>query len=122
MYNQVLRNQVPNLNHYPINQQDERFGFLPFVGGLAVGALAGGFGGPRPCGPACGPMYGPPMAMPVTMMPMQPPPPQFIPVPIQPLPAVIPPQQFQQFQQFQTIQPGAMMQGPILESNKFYIR
>ena len=113
-----MYNQVPNLNHYPVNRQDERFGFLPFVGGLAVGALAGGFGG-RPCGPACGPMYGPPMSMPVQMMPM--PAPQFIPVPmpIQPLPANLPPQQFQQFQ---NIQPGGVMQGPILESNKFYIR
>jgi len=121
MYNQVLSNQVPNLNHYhyPVNKQDERFGFLPFVGGLAVGALAGGFGG-RPCGPACGPMYGPPpMSMPVQMMPMPMPAPQFIPIPVQTLPANLPPQQFQQFQ---SIQPGGVVQGPILESNKFYIR
>ena len=80
----MLINQVPNLNQYPVNPHDERFGFLPFVGGLAVGALAGGFGGnSRPC---CGPMWGPPMM-----------PPQFIPV--QTLPAPIP------FQQFQPMQP-----------------
>ncbi|MCL1989467.1 MAG: hypothetical protein FWG67_01125 [Defluviitaleaceae bacterium] len=90
-------NQVPNLNHYPINQQDQRFGFLPFVGGLAVGALAGGMGGPRPC---CGPT---PMPMPVPTQP------QFIPVPVQ----TIPQQQFQ---------PMPMVQGPILETNKFFIR
>jgi len=101
----MLINQIPNLNHYPVNPRDERFGFLPFVGGLAVGALAGGFG-PRPCGPMCGPM---PMPMPM-------PAPQFIPVPIQPLPAFIPQQQFQPMQPLQT------MQGPILESNKYYIR
>ena len=101
----MLINQVPNLNHYPVNPHHERFGFLPFVGGLAVGALAsGGFGGPRPCGPACGPV---PM---MPMMPMQPP--QFIPVPIQTLPAQVP----QPFPPFPTIQ------GPILESNKFFIR
>jgi len=107
-----MYNQVPNLNHYPINRQDERFGFLPFVGGLAVGALAGGFGG-RPCGPACGQMYGPP----VQMMPMPMPPPQFVPIPIQTLPATVIPQQ-----QFQNIQPGTVIQGPVLESNKFFIR
>ena len=100
----MLINQVPNLNHYSVNPNDERFGFLPFVGGLAVGALAGGFGGPRPCGPMCGPppmwspppMWGsPPMWSPMAM------PPQFIPVPVQPL---------------------HTMHGPILESNKYYIR
>ena len=95
----MLINQVPNLNHYPINPRDERFGFLPFVGGLAVGALAGGFGGPRPCGPMCGPM-------------MQP---QFIPVPIQTLPAQIPPQ-------FIPVQPFQTVQGPVLESNQYFIR
>ena len=108
----MLIDQVPNLNNYPVNQNDERFGFLPFVGGLAVGALAGGFGGPRPCGPVCGPMWSP-MPMP---MPMPMPPPQFIPVPIQTLPAVIPQQQFQPMQPFQNIH------GPFLESNKYYIR
>jgi len=104
----MLVNQVPNLNHYPVNSNDQRFGFLPFVGGLAVGALAGGFGGPRPCGPMCGPMMMPPQFIPM--------PPQFIPVPIQTLPAQLPPQQFQPIQPFQTVQ------GPVLESNKFYIR
>jgi len=108
----MLINQVPNLNHYPVNQSDERFGFLPFVGGLAVGALAGGFGGPRPCGPMCGPpMWGQPMPMPMPM-----PAPQFIPIPVQTLPATIPQQQFQQMQTLQSIH------GPILESNKYYIR
>jgi hypothetical protein len=83
-------NQVPNLNHYPINPNDERFGFLPFFGGLAVGALAGGFGG-RPCGPVCGPQF----------VPVQPlPQPIFIQQPIQPFP----------------------VQGPLLETNKFFIR
>jgi hypothetical protein len=93
----MLINQVPNLNQYPVHPHDERFGFLPFVGGLAVGALASGFGGPRPCGPACGPMWSP--------MPMMPP--QFVPVPIQTLPAQIPPQQFQFIQTLppQQIQP-----------------
>ena len=102
----MLINQVPNLNHYSINPNDERFfPFLPFVGGLAVGALAGGFGGPRPCGPVCAPM---PMPMPMPM----PVPPQFVPVPIQTLPAQLP----QPVQSFQTIQ------GPFLESNKFFIQ
>lgn len=102
----MLMNQVPNLNHYPVNGQDTRFGFLPFVGGLAVGALAGGFGGPRPCGPMCGQM-----PMPVPMQP------QFVPVPVQTLPMQMMPQQpFQTAQSFQTVQ------GPILESNKFFIR
>jgi len=113
MYNQVPNNRVPNLNHYPINTQDERFGFLPFVGGLAVGALAGGFGGGRPCGPACGPMYGPPMQV----MPMPMPTPQFVPIPVQTLPATLPPNM-----QFQNMAPGGVVQGPILESNKFYMR
>jgi len=108
----MLINQVPNLNQYPVNSNDERFGFLPFVGGLAVGALAGGFGGPRPCGPACGPMCGPMQMMPMPM-PMPVMPPQFIPIPIQPMPL---PAQISPQQQFQT------MQGPILESNKYYIR
>jgi len=104
----MLINQVPNLNEYSINHNNERFGFLPFVGGLAVGALAGGFGGPRPFGPPmCGPMCGPPMWNP---MPMPMPVPQFVPVPVQTLPATIPPQQMQ------------TLQGPILESNKYYIR
>ncbi|MCL2559569.1 MAG: hypothetical protein FWE07_03710 [Turicibacter sp.] len=105
-----MMNQVPNLNHYPINPQDERFGFLPFVGGLAVGALAGGFGGPRPCGPMCGPMYGPPMPM-----PMQP---QVMPI-IQPMPIQQP--IFIGQPQFQQMAPMPM-QGPILESNKYFIR
>lgn len=101
-------NQVPNLNYYSVNQNDERFGFLPFVGGLAVGALAGGFGGPRPCqGACCGPMCG---SMPMQMMPM-PMPPQFVPIPVQTLPAT-----FTQQQQFQPVQ------GPLLETNQFYIR
>jgi len=86
-------NQVPNLNHYPVNQNDERFGFLPFVGGLAVGALAGGFGGGRPC---CGPM------------PMQP---QFVPMPMQ-QPVFIQ----------QPMQPYPMMQGPLVETNKYFMR
>jgi len=106
-----MLNQVPNLNQYSVNPNDERFGFLPFVGGLAVGALAGGFGG-RPCGgPACGPMYGPmPMPMPVPMPVQQ----QFVPVPIQPLPAqIIPPRPIPP--QFQ------MVQGPLVESNKFFV-
>jgi len=99
----MMLNQVPNLNHHPVNPNDQRFGFLPFLGGLTVGALAGGFGGGRPC---CGPP--PPQFMPM--------PPQFIPVPIQTLPAQLPPQQFVPMQPFQNVQ------GPILESNKFYIR
>ena len=103
----MLINQVPNLNHYPVNPHDERFGFLPFVGGLAVGALAGGFGGPRPCGPMCGPMSGP-QFIPIQTLPAQVPP-QFIPIPVQTLPAQLPPQQFQPFQSVQ------------LESNKFFI-
>ena len=105
----MLVNQVPNLNHYPINSNDERFGFLPFVGGLAVGALAGGIGGPRPCGNGCGQMWGPMPMMPVQMMPYQTQ--QFIPVP---MPGqVMPTGQFQTFQN---------MQGPIVESNKYFIR
>jgi len=105
----MLINQVPNLNHYPVNPQNERFGFLPFVGGLAVGALAGGFGGgPRPC---CGPMMQPQFfPVPIQTLPAQIPP-QFIPV--QTLPGQIPPQQFQPFQ---------TVQGPVLESNKYFIR
>ena len=84
----MLIDQVPNLNHYSVNPNDERFGFLPFVGGLAVGALASGFGGPRPCGPMCGPTWGPP---PMWGPPMwgPPSPPQFVPVPVQTLPAVV---------------------------------
>lgn len=101
-------NQVPNLNQYYFNQNDERFGFLPFVGGLAVGALAGGFGG-RPCGPMCGPMYGQPMPM-MPMMPMQiPVSQQFVPIPVQTMPPRPVPQQFQ------------MVQGPLVESNKFFV-
>ena len=102
----MLIHQVPNLNHYPVNPHDDRFGFLPFVGGLAVGALAGGIGGPRPC-------CGPPMPMPMPM-----PTPQFVPVPVQTFPPAqtLPAQFPQQIQPFQTVQ------GPLLESNKYYIR
>jgi len=112
-----MLNRVPNLNHYPVNPYDERFvgffPFLPFVGGLAVGALAGGFGGGRPCNGCspqcpqmCPPMYAQPMPMPVQMMPMQP---QFAPMPIQPVPAQMQPQ-------YQNVQ------GPLVESNKFFVR
>lgn len=88
-------NQVPNLNHYPINTHDERFGVIPFVGGLAVGALASGFGGGggRPCGPMCGPQFVQPVPYPQPVFIQQP---QFQ----QP--------QFQQPQQFPSIQ------GPII--------
>lgn len=100
-----MLNQVPNLNQYPVNPNDARFfgfGLLPFVGGLAVGAVANR---PRPCGPMCGPMYGP---MP---MPMQP---QFVPVPYQTMPMqMMPPRPMQP--QFQ------MVQGPLVESNKFFV-
>jgi len=103
-----MLNQVPNLNHCGVNHHDSRFGFLPFVGGLAVGALAGGGFGPRPCGPNCG------MPMQMQMMPQtqfvpvgvaQP---QFVPVPFQPLPAT-----------WQSVQTNPM---PITSSNNFFIR
>ena len=106
-------NQVPNLNHYPINPNDDRFfgfGFLPFLGGLAVGGLAGGafsggFGGGRPC---CGPT---PMPMPMPA-PTQP---QFVPMPI-PQPVFVGQPQIQPTPSYSTVQ------GPLLESNKFFIR
>ncbi len=51
-----LTQQVPNLSMMPEVGQDERWGFLPFVGGLALGGLLfNGWGG-RPC---CGGYYGP---------------------------------------------------------------
>lgn len=102
-------NQVPNLNRYPISNRDERFGFLPFVGGLAVGALAGGFGGSRPCGPMCGPM------------PMQQ---QVIPIMQQQMPmqqqVFFQQPQIQPFQPFEQQVP--IVQGPMLETNKYFIR
>jgi len=101
-------NRVVNLNHYPVNPEDERFGFLPFVGGLAVGALAGGGFGGRPCGPACNGMP----YTPVNMMPT----PQFVPVPIQTNPFPI----------YATQQPvmGNVhpFNGAILEANNVFIR
>ena len=58
-------NQVPYLANMPGIEQDERWGFLPFIGGLALGGLAfGGWGG-RPC---CGggyPAYQQPVYQPV---------------------------------------------------------
>ena len=39
-----LTNQVPYLSSYPINPGDERWGFLPFFGGLVLGSLFSGFG------------------------------------------------------------------------------
>lgn len=54
-----LTNQVPYLSNTPSVGNDERWGFLPFIGGLAVGGLlfgGGGWGG-RPC---CG-GYQPPV-------------------------------------------------------------
>ena len=68
-----LTHQVPNLNQFATDPNDERFiGLLPFVGGLALGGLLwnGGYGGcgGRPCGgypypypsyPAYQPMYYP---------------------------------------------------------------
>ena len=103
----MLINQVPNLNQYPVDPNDERFGFLPFVGGLAVGALAGGFGGPRPCGPACAPpvVWGPPMwGPPVAWGPPMWGPPMWRPTSAQTLPAQIPHQDFQLTQSIQTVQ------------------
>ena len=45
-----LTNQVPNLSAMPGVNQDERWGFLPFIGGLALGGLLfDGWGGGRPC-------------------------------------------------------------------------
>jgi len=44
-----LTSQVPYLNQYVANPYEERWGFLPFVGGLALGALFTGWGGGRPC-------------------------------------------------------------------------
>ena len=35
-----LTNQVPYLSNVPSAAQDERWGFLPFVGGLALGGLS----------------------------------------------------------------------------------
>lgn len=55
-----LTNQVPNLSTIPGVEQDERWGFLPFIGGVALGGLLfNGWGGGRPC---CGggyPVYQP---------------------------------------------------------------
>lgn len=97
----MMMNQVPNLNQYPVNQNDERFGFLPFVGGLAVGALAGGFGGSRPC---CAQVQPQPPFIPVMQpIPMQ-----------QPMLMGQPP--------IQPIQPFPVLQGPILETNKYFMR
>lgn len=55
-----LTNQVPYLSNVAGAAQDERWGFLPFIGGLALGGLLfDGWGG-RPC---CGgynyPVYQP---------------------------------------------------------------
>ncbi|HAX72584.1 MAG TPA: hypothetical protein DCY20_03545 [Firmicutes bacterium] len=57
-YRHSLTNQVPYLVENPGTPQ-ERFFFLPFLGGLAVGGLLGGWGN-RPC---CGGYY-PPQAYP----------------------------------------------------------
>lgn len=40
-----LTNQVPYLSNVPSAAQDERWGFLPFVGGLALGGLLFNGGG-----------------------------------------------------------------------------
>lgn len=37
--NQRLTNQVPYLTPYTVNPEEERWGFLPFFGGLLLGGL-----------------------------------------------------------------------------------
>jgi len=103
-----LTSQVPYLSQYGINQNEERWGFLPFVGGLALGGLLfNGWGGGRPC---CGGGFG--GGYPAY-------PPAYFPQPIMPF-------QQQQFQQQQFFQPQVFAQpmvpqSTIVESNKFYV-
>ena len=59
-------NQVPYLANMPGIEQDERWGFLPFIGGLALGGLAfGGWGGRPCCGGGGYPVYQQPVYQPV---------------------------------------------------------
>ena len=69
-----LTNQVPYLATMPGVENDERWGFWPFIGGLALGGLGGlVLGGGRPC---CGgynyPVYQQPMYYPQPVYYQQP--------------------------------------------------
>ena len=108
-----LTNQVPNLNQFATNPHDERFGLLPFVGGLALGGLFFNGGGcyGRPCGgypayPAYPPMYYPqpnyPYQQNITF--------QQAPTPYQQAPSAYPYQPYTQ-----------NPQSTVVETNKFYM-
>ncbi|MDE5976939.1 MAG: hypothetical protein K2G70_00520 [Turicibacter sp.] len=115
-----LTNQVPNLSTVPGVQQDERFGFLPFIGGLALGGLLfDGFGNGRPC---CGGNGGGGYAYPVYQQPVYQPVYYQQPVYMQPTyPVYQQQQQNTQTGYYGPYNPVMPSETTILENNKYYL-
>lgn len=112
-----LTNQVPYLSNVPGAAQDERFGFLPFVGGLALGGLLFNGGGGRPC---CGGGYNYPVYQPVYQQPVYQQPiyqPTYSPQPTYPVYQ----QQASQTGYYGPYNPVMPTETTILESNKYYL-